>query len=552
MKIYCVSILMFAMSICFAQEKPNIVFILADDCTKWDIACYGSKDSKTPTIDKLASEGMKFTKCYQAAPMCSPTRHNLYTGMYPVRTGAHPNHTFAQPGVKSIVDYLKPLGYRVALSGKRHILPDEIFSFEYLDGSHKKETNPDFNAVEKFIGDATSKKENFCLFLCSTEPHTPWNKGDTSLFNINGLTLPPNIADTKLTRKQFRNYLAEINYLDGQVKQALDLLEKYKLSKNTVVFFASEQGNNFPHAKWTCYNAGLSSALIVRWPGVVKPGSVSDALIEYSDLTPTFIDIAGGDTLADMKNLDGSSLVEILEGHEHTHKDYTYGIQTTRGIYSGSQYYPIRSVSDGTYRLILNLTPDVKFLNSVNNGGGATRKLFKEWLVSDNLDDRELANRYINRPAVELFNDEMDPYNLNNLANDPAYKEIQESLTKELNKWMEYCGDEGIKTELLAYEHMRHRKKYDNVQVHMQYQKAKKSGNFSVNKTGYYTFSINGKGELFIDNKPIVTGVPGKTKHLPYGIIGLEKGYHQYELKNTGDTKPEVTYKGPSTKKKKL
>lgn len=116
------------------EDKPNIIFILADDLTRWDVGCYGSVDSKTPTIDSLAGSGMKFNKCYQAAPMCSPTRHNLLTGMYPVRTGAYPNHTYAKEGTKSVVQYLKPLGYRVALSGKRHILTKRSFRLNILMG----------------------------------------------------------------------------------------------------------------------------------------------------------------------------------------------------------------------------------------------------------------------------------------------------------------------------------------------------------------------------------------------------------------------------------
>ena len=118
------------------SAKPNIVFILADDLTRFDIGAYGSKDSKTPIIDKLAADGMKFNKTYQAAPMCSPTRHNIHTGLYPTRSGAYPNHTFANNDVKSVAAYLKPLGYEVALSGKRHINPDAVFDYNYLRGWH--------------------------------------------------------------------------------------------------------------------------------------------------------------------------------------------------------------------------------------------------------------------------------------------------------------------------------------------------------------------------------------------------------------------------------
>jgi N-sulfoglucosamine sulfohydrolase len=158
------------------EQKPNIVFILADDLTMYDIGCYGSVDAITPTIDSLAANGMQFNRCYQTAPMCSPTRHSIYTGMYPARTGAYPNHTFVSEGTQSVTHYLRELGYRVALSGKRHILPREIFDFEYLGNDN----NPQFDLVDAFIADATQKEEPFVLFLTSNEPHTPWDKGDRS------------------------------------------------------------------------------------------------------------------------------------------------------------------------------------------------------------------------------------------------------------------------------------------------------------------------------------------------------------------------------------
>ena len=113
-----------------AEKKPNIVFINADDLTHTDLSVYGGQ-AITPNFERLASEGMRFTHCFQAAPMCSPTRHNLYTGIHPVKSGAYPNHTFAKEGTKSIVHHLKPHGYRVALSGKTHIAPKSVFPFEY-------------------------------------------------------------------------------------------------------------------------------------------------------------------------------------------------------------------------------------------------------------------------------------------------------------------------------------------------------------------------------------------------------------------------------------
>lgn len=156
-----------------AAEKPNFVFINADDLTHHDLGCYGGQ-AKTPQIDTLAGEGMRFMRCFQTAPMCSPTRHTIYTGLYPVKSGAYPNHTFANDGTKSIVQYLQPLGYRVALSGKTHIGPKEVFPFEYSG----KGNNPDMAAIDTLFSECEKSDTPFCLFACSNEPHTPWNKGD--------------------------------------------------------------------------------------------------------------------------------------------------------------------------------------------------------------------------------------------------------------------------------------------------------------------------------------------------------------------------------------
>lgn len=430
-----------------SNEKPNIVFFLADDCTNWDIASYGSVDSKTPHIDKLAQEGVKFNRCYQAAPMCSPTRHNVLTGVYPVKTGAYPNHTFANDGTKSIVHYLNPLGYRVAQAGKRHINPKEVFPFEYL-GDDK---NPDFNKVEGFLKDVTSSKEPFALVLCSNEPHSPWDKGDASHFNPDEITLPPHYVDTKETREAYSRYLAEIEYLDGQVGQALALLEKYNFDENTLFVFASEQGNSFPFAKWTLYEAGVKSALIARMPKRIKAGTVSEAIVDYNDILPTFIALAGG-TLPDA--LDGESLLPLFNGTRKKVKDYSFSIHSTRGIINGSDYYGIRSVVNENYRYIWNLTPEVPFKN-IENNGNRVKEWYKSWVKAAETDEaaKELVQKYSYRPKEELYDIKNDKWCLVNLAEDEKYADIVKELRQELLKWMDECGDEGQQTELMALEH---------------------------------------------------------------------------------------------------
>ncbi|MCP4259223.1 MAG: sulfatase [Planctomycetes bacterium] len=422
--------------------KPNFVFIIADDCTFRDIGCYGGQ-AYTPNIDKLATEGMRFTQCFQAAPMCSPTRHNIYTGLYPVKSGAYPNHTFAKEGTKSVVHYLKPLGYRVALSGKKHIKPEEIFPFEYSG----KGNNPEFTVLDKFISVCKESETPFCLFACSNEPHSPWNKGDASRYNPAKLKLPPYFVDTKETRENMTRYLAEITYYDWQVGQTLALLDKYNISDNTLVIVVSEQGSSFPFGKWTCYDTGLQSAFIARWPGKIKPGTVNHALIEYLDVLPTYIEAVGS---TPPSVLDGKSLLPVLLGRAKEHKKYVFGEMTTRGIINASEHFGIRSIRSRRFKYVWNFTPDTKFQNACTKSN-----IFKSWQdkAATDVDAADKVRRYEHRPEEELYNITKDQYEWNNLADDPKYARVKAGLKRRLREWMEAMGDKGQQTELEAFEH---------------------------------------------------------------------------------------------------
>jgi N-sulfoglucosamine sulfohydrolase len=425
------------------KAKPNLVFIIADDCTHRDIGCYGGQ-AHTPNIDRLATEGMRFTHCFQAAPMCSPTRHNIYTGQYPVKTGAYPNHTFAKAGTKSVVHYLKPLGYRVAQSGKTHIGPAEVFPFEKVPGG----SNPEFDKVDAFFADCKAKADPFCIFLCSNEPHSPWNKGDASRYDADKLTLPPYFVDTPETREAMTRYLAEITYYDGQVGDALALLEKHGLSNNTLVVVVSEQGSSFPFGKWTCYDTGLQSAFIARWPGRIEPGTVNDALIEYVDVLPTFVEAAGG---TPDPVLDGKSLLPAFAGKQE-HKKYVFGEMTTNGIINGSKHFGIRSVRSKRFKYIWNFTPEIEFSNACTKSPE-----FQSWETKAAAGDADAADkvcRYKNRPAEELYDISKDPTEWNNLADNPEYASVKAELKAELQAWMKRCGDQGQQTELEAPRHL--------------------------------------------------------------------------------------------------
>ncbi len=423
-------------------EKPNIVLFIADDLTYWDLGCYGGQAS-TPNIDRIADEGMQFMRAYQTVAVCGPTRHNLLTGLYPVRNGAYPQTGFVRPGVQSLPHYLRKEGYRTAYMGKRHIQPPEAFPFEYI--TDDKVIN--FERMEEFIMEVGETP--FVLIIGTTEPHYRWDKGDATAYPPESLKLPPNWIDTPETRDYYSRYLGEVSYSDWEVGETLRVLEEKGILDHTVFIYTSEQGASFPYAKWTCYEAGVHTAFIVRWPGKVEADSKAYAFVEYTDVLPTMIDIAGGEV---QKHLDGDSFLEVLTGQTDHHRDYLFSMQTTRGEPWGGDHFAVRCVRDARYTYIWNLHPYMLFENHLTRYGDG---FFNSWreVGWKNKEADKLFLGYITRPPIELYDRSVDPFEMHNLADDPAYREVILHLDQQLKEWMLYCGDLGHETEMAAYEH---------------------------------------------------------------------------------------------------
>jgi len=421
------------------HERPNLLFILADDLTKRDLGCFGSPDAITPNIDRLASEGIRFNSCFSAVAMCAPLRMQLYTGLHPVRSGAWPNHSKVYPYVKSIFHYLEPLDYRVGLSGKRHIQPLENFPFDEV------QPGPDGNGLLEYMN---AGDDPFVLFVCSNEPHCPWNKGDSSLFNPDLLHLYKDQVDTPEFRRALCRYFAEIQFLDNQVGEAIAALKESGKENNTIVMFATEQGASVPGAKWTLYDAGIQAGLIVKWPRHVAAGNQSEALVNYIDILPTFLDIVG----SNQPDLDGNSFLDVLLGKTTSHSRYIYGIHTQKGAIASPEYgYPIRSIRNNRYALIKNLRNDQTFSNALTYRD--REHFWQSWLNRARSDTvaNSLVERYLHRSKVEFYDLAADPLQLTNLIDDAEYDEIIREMDRALSAWMEKQGDEGGGTEDLAY-----------------------------------------------------------------------------------------------------
>ncbi|MFT4092939.1 MAG: sulfatase [Niabella sp.] len=433
------------------STRPNILFIMADDLTMRDIEPYGSRQVRTPNLLQLAQEGICMDNMYNLVPVCAPTRQTLLTGLGPVRNGAYPNHSEIYEGIKTLPVYFKELGYRTALIGKKHFGPLPSFPFDFLggrDGDNGKGQDVDLSKAEQYISE--SGDQPFFLMFTSNQPHTPWNRGNRKVYDPEKIVLAPNMIDTKLTRERMVDYFAEITYLDSLVGYCLNIIDRAGKKDNTIVIFASEQGNSFPFSKWTLYDQGLRSGFIVRWPGKVQPGTRNEAMVQYTDILPTLLDIAGKapagintgseDTYGNT-GFDGVSFKEVLLGKSNHIHNYVFGINTTRGIIKGSEAYASRSVKNDRYLYIRNLNFKERYANVVTSS-----PLFKQWLDADPV----RATKYIIRPEEELYDVVNDPWQLTNLAADPGYKKVKQELLKQLEAFMKQQGDEGIKTEMNA------------------------------------------------------------------------------------------------------
>jgi N-sulfoglucosamine sulfohydrolase len=441
------------------KEYPNIMLVIGDDMTWWDCEPYGSTQVKTPNMTRLAKEGICFDSMFTSTAMCAPTRQQLYTGLYPVRNGAYPNHSRVYDGTKSLVHYFQSLGYRVGLSGKRHFNPPSSYPFEFLTDAKDQNTSENISRISEFVN--RDKNQPYFLIVTCSESHKPWNMGNPSQYDIDTLKVPPLYVDCPKTRKEMANYFGEVTYLDEILGKCIDIVDQSGQNDNTITIFTSEQGAQFPsQGKWTCYDSGLKTAFIVRWPDKIKANTRTRAMAQYVDLVPTLLEAVGVDpTTIDTgcpdanghEGFDGKSFYKVLIGDKGIHRDYVYGAHTTRGIINGSACYPIRSIRSNRYKYIENLYHTEPFYNLENTN---EKGLWAHWKELGKTDDKiaRLVKRYRYRPAIEMYDIQVDPYELKNMANSQAIWEVQDELKTLLHEWMKQQGDQGIATELQANE----------------------------------------------------------------------------------------------------
>ena len=333
----------------FGAKPPNVILMMADDLGYNDLSCYGSKRQKTPVLDKLAKEGLRLTSFYAGATVCTPSRMALLTGAYPPRLGWNGGvvgyglkpHNGLAPQARTMGDVFKGAGYKTALIGKWHLgdTPElhpigQGFDLTYfIDKSNnqtkklwrgrKLEADPFDNRrlTENFIKEANAfikfnKKDSFFLYLPFSAPHFPAQSHP----DWKGKSANADYGDV-------------VEELDGRIGDLLEVLKQEELEKNTIVIFMSDNGTEpgqkkwgsgepFRGLKWSALEGGTRVPCILRFPGVISSGEVSEKLTTAIDLLPTLAGACGiklKEGPAIVPKMDGLNLWASLQGKAKTH-----------------------------------------------------------------------------------------------------------------------------------------------------------------------------------------------------------------------------------------
>lgn len=416
-----------------AASRPDLVVFLSDDHGQLDSTPYGATDVRTPQMQRLAADGVVFTHAFVASPSCAPSRAALLTGLMPARNGAENNHSYKRDDVASLPGALRALGYETAAFGKvAHGNTDiERHGFDVHDRSGTAGT------VARFLA-GRDRSRPLCLFVGSHEPHVPWP--DLDGYDPSKLHLPPTHADTADTREFRARYYTDVTKADTQLGELRDLVRTHLDSARTLFLYTSDHGAQWPFAKWNLYDAGIRVPFIAAWPGVIRPGTRSAAMIQWIDLFPTLIAAAGGVVPS---GIDGQSFLPALRGESATHREEIF---TTHSGDGRMNVYPIRALRTDGWKLILNLHPEFAHTTHIDKAlardGG---RYWISWFEKARTDPATatLVRRYHARPAVELYDLHADPFEQHNLADAAAQATRVAALRRRLTAWMKDQGDRG-------------------------------------------------------------------------------------------------------------
>ena len=448
----------------FAQKiskKPlNVVWISCEDMGPV-LSAYGNKAVHTPNIDRLANEGIKYTNAYATVGVCAPSRFSIITGMYPARLGAHnmrtgdhnnfkwpedikiridkgvldksgknvPDYEVVPPAyVKPFPEYLRAQGYYCVNDNKcdyQFNAPFTAWDDVYGGGSYKNapEGRP-FFYVKNYYTTHESR-----IWLRKDKPMT---------VDPSSVPVPDYYADIPIVREGIARKYSNIEALDKEVGILLDALEADGVMENSVIFFWSDHGGNLLRQKRAVGDSGLHVPLIIRYPDGYRAGETESRMVSLMDLGPTVLSLTGQKP---PEYMDGKAFAGPFE---EAPRDFIYGSADRFDESTDMQ----RSVLDGRYVYIKNFMPELPLI--YRNRYREQIPMNKHLIELDTEGKLEGDAAYIfmkTKPLEELYDLKNDPYEVHNLANDPAYAEKLILLRSQLSQWQASIKDRGFTPE---------------------------------------------------------------------------------------------------------
>jgi uncharacterized sulfatase len=417
-----------------AADRPNVIWIVAEDLSP-NLGCYRDPDARTPHLDKLASQGARFTRAFTHAPVCAPSRSGLITGMYPTTLGSHHMRSKLTTPPKLWTDELRKAGYFVAWPGKTdfNFDPPNGWCDTTADWTKKPDVlpadKPFFAYINFTITHESQARPPLDQYKKNTARLTPDQFHDPAT-----VTLPPYYPDTPTVRRNVAVYHDNVSAMDHLVGDVLKLIDARGWANNTVVFFFGDHGWGLPRGKRWPYDSGTRVPLLVRWPGQVQPGSVRDDLTCFLDLGPTVLSLAGVDKPARMQG-------RVMLGAK---AEPAPAFVVSCRDRMDETYDRIRSVRGERFRYVRNFHPELPYFQWINYMD--QMPILQEWrrlAFAGQLNDTQKMWFARTKPAEELYDTQADPHEVKNLAADPAHAATLAGLRAALDKWMTDTNDLG-------------------------------------------------------------------------------------------------------------
>ncbi|MEL6104850.1 MAG: sulfatase [Planctomycetota bacterium] len=428
--------------------NTNAIIFIADDVSWNDYGCYGNPAARTPNIDSLADNGIRFDRAYLTASSCSPSRSSIITGRYPHNNGkAAELHEPISVHLPWFPELLREAGYYTALSGKHHMKttkPDAGQSprpepFDAVDGGRVPGNSGGSANWLKVTKDRPRDKP-FFFWFASYDAHRGWDADKQwdeerygRMHQAKDVVVPPFLVDDAETREDLASYYNEVTRFDYHIGVVVEELQRQGVFEDTLIFVLADNGRPFPRAKTRLHDSGMRTALVAHWAKAMKWSGPSDQLVSVIDLAPTILQ-AGGVKVP--KTMQGHSMMPLFEKPEAAIREYAFSEHNWHDYEAFG-----RSIRHGDFLLLRNERVELAWQGPADSVRSASHASLLQQQTADKLTAAQADVFTSPRPAIELYDVPSDPFQLKNLAGIPEHRATERELTRVLDQWMKETGD---------------------------------------------------------------------------------------------------------------